>query len=363
MRKRATFEIDYVQFLDEKSKPANKLPKFAEDKKTLVKLWQEMSVLRELDRRAVAMQRIGKMRTYPASLGQEAVGIGAGSCLTGKDVLVPYYRGTGTMMMHGVKPHEILLYWGGDERGCDYQDPLAKEDFPIAVPIATQILHAAGVASAMKLRKQKGRAVLTEIGEGGTSEGEFYEGLNVAGAWNLPFVCVINNNQWAISVPPELQTSAETFAQKGIAAGIESIQVDGNDVIAVKDVVGQALDKARKGGGPTLVEAICYRLSDHTTADDATRYHDPKTHEAAWKTEPLKRLGDYLVKSGGATQKQLDDFTEKAKGGVDAEIKLYLDMVENQPQPSAAMFDYLYDELPEKFHPQRDDAVKRGGGA
>ena len=361
MKKRATFEIDYVQYLDEKSKPANKLPKFAEDAKALVKLWQDMSVLRELDRRAVALQRIGKMRTYAASLGQEAVGIGAGSCLTSKDVLVPYYRGTGTMIMHGVKPHEILLYWGGDERGSDYQDPLAKEDFPIAVPIATQILHAAGVASAFKVRKQKGRAVLTEIGEGGTSEGEFYEGINVAGAWNLPFVCVINNNQWAISVPPELQTSAETFAQKGIAAGIESIQVDGNDVIAVKDVVGSALDRARKGGGPTLVEAICYRLSDHTTADDATRYHDRKTHEAAWKTEPVKRLGDYLLNSGAVKQKQLDDFLEKTKADVDKEVKLYLDIIENKPQPPEAMFDYLYQTLPEKYLSQREEVMKRGG--
>ena len=359
MKTTASFDIGYVQYLDEKAKPANKLPRFAEDPKTLIRLWRDMHFLRELDRRAVALQRIGKMRTYPASLGQEAVGIGAGSALTAKDVLVPYYRGTGTMLMKGVKPHEILLYWGSDERGSDFQDPACKQDFPIAVPIATQVLHAAGVALAMKLRKQTGRAVLTEIGEGGTSEGEFYEGLNAAGAWNLPLVCVINNNQWAISVPPELQTACKTFAQKGVAAGIESLQADGNDVIAVKDATQRALDKARKGGGPTLIEAVTYRLSDHTTADDATRYHDPKKHEQAWAAEPTKRLSEYLVKLGAVSQKELAEFLEQVKKDVDTEVKIYLDLVENKPQPPEAMFDYLFETLPGKFREQREEAIRR----
>lgn len=362
MKTTASFEIGYLQYLDEKAKAANKLPAFADDKKLLVGLWREMQALRELDRRAVALQRIGKMRTYPSSLGQEAVGIGAGSCLKEKDVLVPYYRGTGTMLMKGVKPHEILLYWGGDERGSDFQDPKCKEDFPISVPIATQILHAAGVALAIKLKKEKGRAVLTEIGEGGTSEGEFYEGMNAAGAWNLPLVCVINNNQWAISVPPELQTACKTFAQKGLAAGIACLQVDGNDVIAVKDAMDKALERARKGGGPTLIEAITYRLSDHTTADDATRYADRKKHEQAQKNEPLKRFSEYLVKLGAATQKQLDEMVEKIKGEVDREIKTYLDIVENKPQKPEAMFDHLFETLPEKFAAQREEVMRRGGG-
>lgn len=359
MKTAASFDVGYLRYLDEKAKPANKLPRFVEDPKILLRLWRDMHFLRELDRRAVALQRIGKMRTYPASLGQEAVGVGAGSALTPKDVLVPYYRGTGTMLMKGVKPHEILLYWGGDERGSDFKDPACREDFPIAVPIATQILHAAGVALAFKLRKQSGRAVLVEIGEGGTSEGEFYEGLNAAGAWNLPFVCVINNNQWAISVPPELQTACTTFAQKGIAAGIECLQVDGNDVIAVKDAASRALEKARKGGGPTLIEAVTYRLSDHTTADDATRYHDPKKHEQAWAAEPTKRLAEYLVRQGAVTQKELDGLLETIKKDVDGEVKIYLDLVENHPQPPAAMFDFLFETLPDKFREQRDEAIRR----
>lgn len=358
MKTTATFNIGYLQYLDEQAKPANKLPRFAEDAKTLVTLWKDIQFLRELDRRAVALQRVGKMRTYPSSLGQEAVGIGAGSCLTSHDVLVPYYRGTGTMLMKGVKPHEILLYWGGDERGSNFQDPSCRQDFPIAVPIATQILHAAGVALAIKLREQPGRAVLTEIGEGGTSEGEFYEGLNAAGTWHLPLVCIINNNQWAISVPPELQTACQTFAQKGIAAGVECWQVDGNDIIAVKEATGRALDKARTGGGPTLIEAITYRLSDHTTADDATRYHDPKKHEQALAQEPLKRLSHYLIKLGAVTQKELDAFVETVKHDVDREVKIYLDLIENQPQAPETMFDHLFHILPDKYREQRERMIQ-----
>ncbi len=355
----ASFEIPYVQLLNEEAKPANDLPEFARDAEIMKKLYKDMHFLRAMDTKAISMQRIGRMRTYPGALGQEAVSVGAGSCLTKDDVLVPYYRGTGTMIQKGVEPHEILLYWGGDERGSDFKNPNCKEDFPIAVPIATQILHAAGVASAMKLRGQKGRAVLTEIGEGGTSEGEFYEGINVAGAWNLPMVCVINNNHWAISVRPDEQTSCETFAQKGIAAGIEVVQVDGNDVIAVREVVGKALDKARNGGGPTLVEAVTYRLCDHTTADDASRYHDQETHDKAWENEPLKRLKAYMVNAGLATEEDLDALQAMCKGEVDKEVEIYFDYLENKPQKPEAMFDYLYETLPEKTVPQREEVIRR----
>ena len=304
MQERASFKIEYLQYLDEKSKPANDLPDFAKDQETLLELYKRMQFVRAMDKRAVGLQRIGKMRTYPSSLGQEAVGVGAGMCLEDTDVLAPYYRGTGMMLAHGIKAHEILLYWGGDERGADYKDPRASQDMPVAVPIATQILHAAGIATAIKLRGEK-RAVMTEIGEGGTSEGEFYEALNVAGVWNLPFVCIVNNNQWAISVPSEKQTKAQTYAQKAIAAGMDTLQVDGNDIIAVHDATKKAMDKARHGGGPTLIEAICYRLCDHTTADDASRYHDQKIHDAAWKVEPVKRLEDYLTSLGTLDEKAI----------------------------------------------------------
>ena len=355
----ASFEVSYLQYLDEKSQAVNDLPEFAKDTNLLTGLYKDMLFARTLDNRAMSLQRMGKMGTYPGTLGQEAVGVGSGSCLGDDDVLVPYYRGSNTMIQHGVKPHELLLYWGGDERGSNFKNPRVRQDFPIAVPIATQCLHAAGVATAMKARGQKGRAVLTEIGEGGTSEGEFYEALNVAGVWNLPLVCVINNNQWAISVPSEMQTACETFAQKGIAAGIESLQVDGNDIIAVKDAVGRAMEKARNGGGPTLIEAICYRLCDHTTADDASRYDDPEAREEAWAKEPLKRLGDYLVNLGALTKKQLEEFEVEAKEAVEKEVEIYFDTILNNPQPVGAMFDYLYAELPEKTRIQREEVIAR----
>lgn len=357
MRKAASFDIEYLQYLDENARPVNDLPDFAKDPAELLKLYRAMLHLRLFDARAVALQRTGKLGTYPSSLGQEAVSVGAGSCLADDDILVPYYRGIGTMMQHGVKPHEILMYWGGDERGSDFKDPRARQDFPVTVPIATQTLHAAGVASAIKLRKQKGRAVLTEIGEGGTSEGEFYEALNVAGVWNLGVVFMINNNQWAISMPSEMQTAAKTYAQKAIAAGIDCLQVDGNDVIAVKDAAGRALEKARTGGGPTMIEAVTYRLGDHTTADDARRYHDPEKHKEAWKKEPLKRLGNYLGNLGALENGDLKDMETEVKREIEDEIKIYFDIVENDPQPPEAMFDYLYQNLPEKTQPQRLHAI------
>ncbi|MCK5040789.1 MAG: pyruvate dehydrogenase (acetyl-transferring) E1 component subunit alpha [Sphingomonadales bacterium] len=359
MRKSISFEINHLQYLDESAKPANDLPEFAKDTDKLVELYDRMQFLRAMDKRAVGLQRIGKMRTYPAALGQEAVGIGAGLALKDTDVLVPYYRGTGMMLSHGIKPHEILLYWGGDERGADYKDPIAAQDFPVAVPIATQILHAAGVATAIKLRGEK-RAVMTEIGEGGTSEGEFYEALNVAGVWNLPFVCIVNNNQWAISVPSENQTKAESYAQKAIAAGMDTLQVDGNDIIAVHDASVKAMEKARNGGGPTLIEAICYRLCDHTTADDASRYHDQKVHDKAWEVEPVKRLEDYLKSLGVLDDKAIEAMAKDNKANVEKEVEMYFDILNNQPQPPEAMFDYLYAEVPEKTKPQREEAIRRG---
>jgi pyruvate dehydrogenase E1 component alpha subunit len=361
MQKLASFEVNFLQYLDEAGKPANDLPEFADDPEVMVGLFRSMQLIRHLDARAVGLQRVGRMRTYPSSEGQEAIGVGAGSCLSEKDIMVPYYRSTAALIEHGVKPHEILLYWGGDERGSDYQDPRARHDFPIAVPIATQLLHAAGIATAIKLGGQNDRAVLTEIGEGGTSEGEFYESLNIAGIWSLPMVCVVNNNQWAISVPSEMQTAAETYAQKAIAGGIEGLQVDGNDIIAVKGAVSKALEKARSGAGPTLIEAVTYRLCDHTTADDASRYQDAKARAEAEKKEPLKRLSKYLLNLGAVNEKQLKEFEAAAKAEVEKEVGIYFDILENKPQPPSAMFDYLYAELPERFRAQREDAIRRGG--
>src|SRR4029079_5404980 len=172
-----------------------------------------------------------------------------------RDVRLPSYRESGVLMLRGVSPHRTLLYWGGDERGNVF--PESPRDFPFNVPIASQLPHAVGVAYAMKLRGEP-RVALALCGDGATSKGDFYEAINAAGVWRLPIVVVVVNNQYAISVPRRLQCCAETLAQKGIAAGIACEQVDGNDLIAARDVIGRALDRARAGDGPALVEAMTY---------------------------------------------------------------------------------------------------------
>src|SRR4029078_13048690 len=217
------------------------------------------------------------------------------------DVFAPMYREYGAQFWRGVRMSEVLLYWGGDERGNDFSGP--AHDFPWGVPIATQCLHAAWAALAMKIRGEK-RCAVTVLGDGGTSEGSFYEAINFAGVARLPMVVVVVNTKWAISVPLTLQTAAETLAQKGIAAGITSLQVDGNDVIAVRDAVATALERGREGGGPTLIEALTYRLSDHTTADDARRYRAKDEVDQAWEVERLLRLRSYLMSTGTWSEEQ-----------------------------------------------------------
>lgn len=348
----ANFTIRYLQFLDVDSKPTKPFPSFADPKKLLY-LYRQMALIRQLDNKVVNLQRIGKMGTYPSSRGQEAVGIGMGNALKKEDILCPYYRDQGALFEHGVKLSEILAYWGGDERGNCYSNPNVKDDFPNCVPVAGQLLHAAGVAYAVKYRKQP-RAVLTVCGDGGTSKGDFYEAINLAGCWHLPLVFVINNNQWAISMTRNSQTRCSTLAQKAIAGGFEGWQVDGNDVIAVRYAVSKALRKARGDGGPTLIEALSYRLCDHTTADDATRYIPQEEWKAAWKKEPIARLGYYLESQGLWSRKKEAILQKELVEEVNKIVEEFL----NMPPPKATdMFDYLYDELPASLKKQRDEVV------
>src|SRR5439155_12251431 len=180
-------------------------------------------------------------------------------------------------------------------------------------------------------------------GDGGSSKGDFYEALNMAGSWRAPLVVVINNNQWAISVPRTLQSAAQTLAQKAIAAGIDGLQVDGNDVIAMRQVAQQALDKARGGGGPTLIEALSYRLGDHTTADDATRYRDADVVKQQWQFEPVARLRNYLLQRGAWSKEQEELLIRQGSEAVNAAVDAYL---ATPIPPTTAMFDYLYATLP-----------------
>lgn len=348
----AQFAITHRQFLDEKGELKDSSLPLAKDKDTLVKLYRTMVCTRLFDKKAIALQRTGKMGTYAPIHGQEALSAAIGHAMQPEDVFIPYYRDYAAQFQRGVKMAEILSYWGGDERGSDFA--CGSEDMPICVPIASQCLHAAGIAFAFKYRNQARVAVVC-IGEGGTSEGDFYEALNVAGVWSLPVVFVVNNNQWAISVPREQQTSCQTIAQKAISAGFTGLQIDGNDVLAARQTIGEAIEKARRGEGPTLIEGLTYRLCDHTTADDATRYQPCEEVDAAKLKEPVHRLRHYLISQSWWSEQEEERLLEQYAKEIDEAVSEYLNRAK---QPVSSMFDYHYAELPDYLIEQRAIAME-----
>ena len=348
----ARFEIVYRQFLDKEGRVVADLPAFARDPKALLPVYRAMVQTRVFDTKAVALQRTGRLGTYPPCIGQEAIGAGVASAMQPDDVLFPSYREQPAQFWRGVKPLEILLYWGGDERGSDFAGP--RRDFPICVPVATQAPHAVGVALAMKLKGEP-RAAVCMIGDGGTSKGDFYEAANLAGVMRLPVLFVVTNNQWAISVPRRAQSAAETLAQKAIAAGFPGEQVDGNDVIAVVDAVQRALERARASAGATLIEALTYRLGDHTTVDDAKRYREDAEVSQHWESEPIARLRKYLTAAGVWSKEDEERLLADCTAEITAAVDQYLAMA---PQPPAAIFDYLYATLPAELAEQRRHAME-----
>ncbi len=350
----ANFQINYTQILNENSELIHSLPKNLENNPVLINLYKAMVLTRTFDKKAIALQRTGKMGTYPSSLGQEAITVAAGTVMEADDVLVPYYREYGAQLIRGVSMKEIFLYWGGDERGMDYQGP--RKDFPISVPIASQAPHAIGISYAMKFRHEA-RVAVAFFGDGSTSKGDFYEAVNAAGTWNLPVVFIVNNNQWAISVSRKNQTHCETIAQKAIAGGIHGEQVDGNDIIALHQVIGQAIERARKGEGPTVIEAITYRLCDHTTADDASRYRDEAEVKAAWEKEPIKRLRQYLNSNTLWDEDKEQAWLSECTAKVEEQVQAYLDTA---PQPPESLFDFMFESLPHDLAEQRENFTKKG---
>lgn len=354
MRTIAEFKIQYQQILDQNGTIVQELPAFARDAEEVLRMYRVMTLARTFDTKAVNLQRTGKLGTYASCLGHEATHVAVGAAMRPEDVLAPVYREYGTQLWRGVTMREILLYWGGDERGNDFAVP--RHDFAWCVPIATQTLHAAGAAMAFKLRGEK-RCAVAYIGDGGTSEGAFYEALNLAGARSLPLVIVIVNNQWAISVPRSSQTATATLAQKAVAAQIPGIQVDGNDLFAVRQVVGDALEAARGGLGPTLIEALTYRLSDHTTADDASRYRSDQEVKEAWLAEPLIRIRSHLVKAGTWDDAREQALLRESSRLVEAAVAEYL--AAPMP-PTDAMFDHLFANPPKRLAEQRATARRFG---
>ncbi|MCX4027329.1 pyruvate dehydrogenase (acetyl-transferring) E1 component subunit alpha [Endozoicomonas sp. SM1973] len=351
--------IDYVQYLNEHAELTQPLPEWATKPDKLVYYYREMVQARQADQKAIALQRTGQLGTYPSTLGQEAIAVIIGSVMAKDDVFVPYYRDHAAMVIRGMKQADVYRYWGGDERGS--ANPDCKEDLPYCVPIATQVPHAAGAAAAIKVRGQQ-RAVLCTCGDGGTSKGDFLESINLAGIWQLPLVFIINNNQWAISVPRRLQCGAPTLAQKGIGAGIPALQVDGNDVIALHEVINQALHRARTGKGATLIEAMSYRLSDHTTADDATRYRNAEELKTGWSKEPIKRLQQYLHSHGWWDEQKEQRLQAQVADHVQQSVDEYL---KTPLPPVSDLFTHHYQTAPVSLTEQQmamEAKVTKGGG-
>jgi 2-oxoisovalerate dehydrogenase E1 component alpha subunit len=337
----ASFSIEYLQILGEEGGLVQPLPAGASSVE-LINLYKTMLMLRMFDQKAVYLQRIGKIGTYPSSLGQEAISAGIALGLQKEDVFFPSYRDQGILMQRGLTVARCFAWWAGDERGNVMP---GYDDFPPCVPVSTQCLHGAGVAYAIKYRRES-RAALVCLGDGATSKGDFYEAVNLAGVWDLPIVFVINNNQWAISVPLSQQTRCETLAQKAIAGGIKGVQVDGNDPIAVKYAVEQALENARRNYQPCVIEALTYRLFDHTTADDSKRYRPAKEVEAAWKREPLKRFEMFLLQNGHLIEQERDKIYDESRNTIEDGMREFFLM---EKQPDCAMMEYLYAAVPEPF--------------
>jgi len=345
----ARFEVHRRNYLAPDGSINRPLPAFASDTDLLVKLHRFMLLLRLFDRKAVALQRTGRLGTYAVSLGQEAVSVGVASAMRQEDVLLPSYRDNGALLWRGVKLEEILLFWGGDERGNRSSGPV--HDFPFCIPVGSQAPHAAGVAYAFKLRKEP-RVAVCMFGDGATSKGDVYEAMNFAGVHKLPVVFVATNNQWAISVPLRLQTGSETLAQKAIAAGFTGEQVDGSDVVAMRAAAEEAIAAARDGKGARLIEAVTYRLGDHTTSDDASRYRSAEEVQAHWKEEPIARLRFYLTRQRMWTKADEERLAAECDERIEAAVECYLATPPRRPE---TMFDNLYADLPEAYAAQRHE--------
>lgn len=326
----------FLQILDKDGKVVNKELEPNLSNKQLLDIYRLMVLGRTADIKAVQFQRQGRMLTFAPNRGQEATQIGAMMAVKKTDWLVPSFREFNAMLTHGVTLEQAFLYWYGNERGSRFNDDVNV--LPVNVTIGAQINHAAGVAYATKLQKKKD-VVVTFIGDGGTSHGEFHEGINFAGVFDLPVIIIIQNNQWAISTPRAKATKSKTLAQKAIAYGIPGIQVDGNDPLAMYVAVTEASNRARKGEGPTLIEAITYRLGSHTTSDDPTIYR--KDEEVAeWEAkDPIIRFKQYLISKNIWTEAKDKKLLEE----VNTQVLDTFKTVEASTISLEEIFDYMYE--------------------
>ncbi len=346
-----TFQVEWLQILDEEGNcDVELMPPLADDE--LRKFYEWMILIRVFDQKALNLQREGRLGTYAPVLGQEAAQVGSALALKPDDWMLPAFREGGAYLVRGLPMWMILRYWLGDERGG--QIPRDQHNFTVGIPVGTQIPHAVGMAWAAKLKRDP-VAVLVYFGDGATSKGDFHEGLNFAGVLKVPVVFLCQNNHWAISVPLRQQTASQTLAQKAIAYGFEGIQVDGNDVFAVYKATSEALEKARSGDGPTLIECVTYRIGDHTTADDAKRYRSPQEVVEWQRKDPIDRLKKYMIKKGLWSDAYGQQVYTQAQERVEAAVREMEDVAPSDPRD---IFRYTFKELTPDLKEQMEELLK-----
>ena len=323
------------------------LPELSADE--LKYLHRIMVYTRIIDEKALSYQRQGRMLTYAPNTGQEAAQAGSAYALEKKDWLVPAFRELAGWLIKGVPLKNIYLYWYGNEWGSHFPEDVRM--LPVSIPIASQLQHATGIGMANNIKGEDSVA-LAYVGDGGTSTGDFYEAINFAAVFKAPVVFVIQNNQYAISVPRKMQTSSRTLAQKALAFDIPGILVDGNDIFAMYAVTKQAVERARRGEGPTLIEAYTYRLGAHTTSDDPTRYRKDEEVQEWTLKDPIRRFETYLLDQGIITQ----DDVEQLKTELEAEVMATFEAIENNSDSEIEdLFKYHYETMTPQLQEQLDE--------
>ena len=342
-------KIEYLSILNEKGElDASLEPDIPEE--LLLKLHRAILLGRKFDERLLNLQRQGRIGTFAPTSGQEAAHLGAVALLRPSDWMVPAFRETAAEIWRGRSLESVIIYNNGYNEGAVIPQDL--NNLPVSVPVGSQILHAVGLGWAAKYR-QTDDVAMTFFGDGATSEGDFHEGLNFAGVFQAPVIFVCQNNHWAISIPVAKQTRSKTLAQKAIAYGIPGIQVDGNDILAVYAAAKEAVDRARAGRGPTLIECVTYRMTMHTTADDPKRY---RTEEevAKWRErDPIVRYQKYLMDKGLLSEDQM----ARIESEVLKEIQAAVDGAEEQMKAFGDpidMFEHVYARMPAYLKEQKE---------
>ena len=335
------FKIDKVEdVIFERIRPDGSLigeePKLSPE--TLKRMYQLMVLGRLFDEKATNLSTLREIGTYAPSKGQEGAQIGFTSALQKGDWYVPMYRDSAGMLAFGFPAFKLLQFWGGDERGM--QIPKDLDMLPVTVPVSTQIPHAVGLAMARRLQKDPS-VVLVTTGDGGTSKADFHESMNFAGVYGLPVIFVVENNQWAISVRRDRQTASKTIAQKAVAYGFEGMLVDGNDAVASYEATRYAVERARRGQGPTLLEFYTYRMGPHTTAELVSNKLKSPEEIAEWEHKsPIVRMEKYLAAKGILSEQEKQVLTRAAAKIVEDAVREYRSAT---PQDKLEIFRYMYD--------------------